>query len=107
MNIFISSIYLINEFQDLIPERYEFKFIVDNIWRCSKDYPTVIDEKGNLNNFLDLRYLSPNNNYINNNNNLINNNNNLKNNIDNFLNSLKPKNSRNLNKEKENLSNFK
>lgn len=43
--------------QDLKPDIYEFKFIVDNVWKCSKDYPTLIDEKGNLNNFLDLRYL--------------------------------------------------
>lgn len=42
----------------MIPDVYEFKFIVDNVWKCSKDYPTLIDEKGNLNNFLDLRYLS-------------------------------------------------
>jgi len=40
---------------------YEFKFIVDNVWKCSKDYPTLIDEKGNLNNFLDLRYTIENN----------------------------------------------
>lgn len=41
----------------MLPDIYEFKFIVDNVWKCSKDYPTLIDEKGNLNNFLDLRYL--------------------------------------------------
>ena len=34
---------------------------MDNVWKCSKDYPTVIDEKGNLNNVLDLRYLLANN----------------------------------------------
>jgi len=44
-----------------LPEFYEFKFIVNNVWKCSKDYPTLIDEKGNLNNFLDLRYLSTDN----------------------------------------------
>lgn len=45
----------------MFPAIYEFKFIVDNVWKCSKDYPTLIDEKGNLNNFLDLRYLLENN----------------------------------------------
>jgi hypothetical protein len=31
---------------------YQFKFIVDNIWRCSNFYPTVTDQNNNTNNVL-------------------------------------------------------
>ncbi|TPX31576.1 acyl-homoserine-lactone synthase [Synchytrium microbalum] len=31
---------------------YEFKFIVDGIWRCSTEFPTVSDNQGNVNNVL-------------------------------------------------------
>ena len=34
-------------------EIYQFKFIVDGKWRCSKHYPTKDDGNGNLNNILD------------------------------------------------------
>lgn len=33
---------------------YQFKFIVDNEWKCSKKYPIKKDNAGNLNNILDL-----------------------------------------------------
>ena len=33
---------------------YQFKFIVDNVWKCSKDYPTVQDGSGNVNNILNF-----------------------------------------------------
>lgn len=34
-------------------EIYQYKFIVDGQWRCSKSYPTKEDGNGNLNNVLD------------------------------------------------------
>lgn len=40
-------------------KRYNFKFIVDNLWRCSNQYPTAYDEHGNLNNFISLYNYSP------------------------------------------------
>jgi 5'-AMP-activated protein kinase regulatory beta subunit len=42
---------------------YQFKFIVNNIWRCSSDYPQTKDDQGIYNNFID----SSNINMINNN----------------------------------------
>ena len=33
---------------------YQYKFIVDNIWKCSKNYPTVPDGSGNINNILNF-----------------------------------------------------
>ena len=32
---------------------YQFKFIVDNVWKCSNYYKTVTDTNGNTNNYLD------------------------------------------------------
>ncbi|KAF9165882.1 hypothetical protein DFQ26_009176 [Actinomortierella ambigua] len=29
-----------------------FKFVIDNVWRCSTEFPTVPDDSGNLNNVL-------------------------------------------------------
>ena len=34
-------------------EIYQYKFIVDGKWRCSKSFPTKEDGNGNINNFLD------------------------------------------------------
>ena len=31
---------------------WQFKFIVDGIWRCSLDYPTVRDTMNNINNVM-------------------------------------------------------
>ena len=33
---------------------YQFKFIVDNDWKCSDNYPIKEDNSGNINNFIDL-----------------------------------------------------
>ena len=33
---------------------YQFKFIVDNDWKCSDNYPIKEDNLGNINNFIDL-----------------------------------------------------
>jgi hypothetical protein len=33
---------------------YQYKFIVDNVWKCSKNYPTVPDGSGNVNNILNF-----------------------------------------------------
>ena len=35
---------------DLAPGSYQYKFIVDNEWRCATAQPTVRDEMGNINN---------------------------------------------------------
>ena len=42
------------EVELLLPKgKYEFKFIVDNIWRCSSNYQKIKDNRGNSNNFID------------------------------------------------------
>ena len=33
---------------------YQYKFIVDNVWKCSKKYPTAPDGSGNVNNILNF-----------------------------------------------------
>ena len=33
---------------------YQFKFIVDNEWKCSAKYPIKEDNSGNINNYIDL-----------------------------------------------------
>ena len=46
--------YNIFDIELLLPKgKYEFKFIVDNIWRCSSNYPQIMDDRGNNNNFID------------------------------------------------------
>ena len=41
-------------------KKHYFKFIVDNKWICSNQYPTTIDNSYNLNNFIDLtNYIPP------------------------------------------------
>ena len=35
-------------------EKYQYKFIVDGVWKCSQKQETIDDGKGNINNFLDL-----------------------------------------------------
>ena len=35
--------------------KYFFKFIVDNDWRYSTEYPQACDHDGNLNNYIDVR----------------------------------------------------
>ena len=39
--------------------KHQFKFIVDNKWTCSNQYPTMADERGIINNFIDLTNYSP------------------------------------------------
>ena len=34
--------------------KHEYKFIVDDQWRCSNEKPKINDGKGNINNFIDL-----------------------------------------------------
>ena len=62
----------------LLPRtKHQFKFIVDNIWACSDQYPTIPNEFKGLNNFIDLTNINPpkkeekNDNNINNNNKII------------------------------------
>lgn len=38
----------------LVNKIYQFKFIVDNDWKCSDNYPIKEDNSGNINNFIDL-----------------------------------------------------
>ena len=33
---------------------YQYKFKVDSIWKCNDNYPTCSDEKGNINNFIEV-----------------------------------------------------
>ena len=40
-------------------EKHQFKFIVDNKWLCSSQYPTMPDDQGNINNFIDFTNYSP------------------------------------------------
>ena len=40
---------------------YQYKFIVDNVWKCSKNYPTAQDGSGNVNNVLNFNENEPNN----------------------------------------------
>ena len=36
---------------------YEFKFIVDEVWRIDPNLPVVRDANGNLNNFLEVLHI--------------------------------------------------
>ena len=41
-------------------KKHQFKFIVDNNWICSNQYPTNLDNHNNINNFIDLtNYTTP------------------------------------------------
>ena len=47
---------------NLTRKKHQFKFIVDNKWICSNQYPTMPDERGIINNFIDLtNYIPPDN----------------------------------------------
>ena len=39
--------------------KHQFKFIVDNKWICSNQYPTMADERGIINNYIDLTNYTP------------------------------------------------
>ncbi|KAJ1303343.1 hypothetical protein OPQ81_011539 [Rhizoctonia solani] len=39
---------------DLRPGTYRLKFIVDDQWKCSDDYPTAVDDAGNLVNYIEV-----------------------------------------------------
>ena len=40
-------------------KKHYFKFIVDNKWVCSSQYPTTLDSSNNQNNFIDLTNYTP------------------------------------------------
>ena len=41
---------------------HQFKFVVDNVWKCSNNYPFSNDGSGNMNNVIDLtNYIPPDN----------------------------------------------
>ena len=40
-------------------EKYQYKYIVDGVWKCSKNQKTIDDGKGNINNILDLTNVKP------------------------------------------------
>lgn len=46
---------------NLTRKKHQFKFIVDNKWVCSSQYPTEPDERGIINNFIDLTNIPPDN----------------------------------------------
>ena len=65
------------ELKILLPKgKYEFKFVVDGVWRCSNNYPQINDNRGNVNNYIDIdnsnkekespkkRQIEPNNNKL-------------------------------------------
>ena len=43
----------------LTKTKHQFKFIVDDNWICSGQYPTMHDERGIMNNFIDLKNYNP------------------------------------------------
>ena len=43
----------------LTKTKHYFKFIVDNKWVCSNQYPTTMDKSNNQNNFIDLTNYNP------------------------------------------------
>ena len=48
------------EFNINLPkEVHQFKFVVDNIWKCSNNYPVSNDGHGNINNVIDLTNFIP------------------------------------------------
>ena len=45
----------IYEYQtSLSKQKHFFKYIINNKWKCSSLYPTVVDESNNVNNYIDL-----------------------------------------------------
>jgi 5'-AMP-activated protein kinase regulatory beta subunit len=51
-----------NEFTLIMPiERniHTYKFVVNNEWRFASDQPTMRDEHGNINNFIDTTHYAP------------------------------------------------
>ena len=53
----------------IMKEKYQFKFIVDDEWKCSDNYPKIKDENGNTNNYIDNAYINEHMNYFKNKNN--------------------------------------
>ena len=49
------------EFNINLPKSiHQFKFVVDNVWKCANNYPTLNDGSGNVNNVIDLTdYIPP------------------------------------------------
>ena len=43
-----------NTVLNLPPGTHEFKFLVDGELRCSNDFPTVLDARGNLTNYVEV-----------------------------------------------------
>lgn len=39
--------------------KYEYKYIVDGVWKCSNNEPTIKDNCGNTNNIIDLTNITP------------------------------------------------
>lgn len=45
----------IYEYQTSLPkQKHFFKYIINNKWKCSSLYPTIMDESKNVNNYIDL-----------------------------------------------------
>ena len=53
-----------NNFEKEVPipniqkEKFVFKFIVDNEWKYSKNYPKTTDHQGNINNYIDYAFVN-------------------------------------------------
>lgn len=49
------------ELKIVLPKgQYEFKYIVDGVWKCSSLYPQKYDNKGNNNNYIDISDINDN-----------------------------------------------
>ena len=44
---------------NLTKAEHQYKFIVDDQWRYSNDYPIVHDQNGNVHNIMDVRTYEP------------------------------------------------
>ena len=77
---------------NILKEKYQFKFIVDEEWKCSENYPKIKDENGNVNNYINNTYVNEHMHYLKNKNN--------KENISSYNNDINLKNL--LNKSKDN-----
>jgi len=54
---------------NVFKEKYQFKFIVDDEWKYSDDYPKIKDDNENINNYIDNTYINEHSNFLRNKNN--------------------------------------
>ena len=54
---------------NILKEKYQFKFIVDDEWKYSDNYPKIKDDNGNINNYIDNTFINEHSNFVRNKNN--------------------------------------